>query len=132
MGVKSQKKSEKPLKLPSVSVNKILAVLSTVAAISSVVVYFYLKPNPEKFPSEPSDQVTYWVLPSETNLTQFDTVEQVSNWLGHRKVNGSEEDWDIYWSHAFPFASSNDQFPHIKPHQHINHFPGMTFLTNKM
>ena len=58
--------------------------------------------------------------------------------LGFQFTNGfKDEDWDVLWSVQLPFDS--DRFPGLddkvvktlKPHQKINHIPGINYITNK-
>ena len=43
--------------------------------------------------------------------------------LGYTRVNGSEEDWDVLWSHEYPFGSVllHELEPHQKVSQHLPH-----------
>lgn len=108
-----------------------ILVISSVVLIAafSVGYFVYKRPTP---PQQPSKELTYWpVTVFGHSLDYLETVETVFDRLGHRKVNGSEETWDILWSFEFPFENAK-RFKDLKPHQLINHFPGMTFLSNKM
>lgn len=79
-------------------------------------------------------QLNYWpIIQNVWNPNDnLRTMKRVFDRLGHRMVNGSEEPWDIMWSLEFPFDRFPEKLGNLKPHQRINHFPGMTFLTNKM
>lgn len=50
--------------------------------------------------------------------------------IGYEMVNGSHSDWDILWSHDYPF--NGKFFTSLKPHQKVNHFPGSGYITNKV
>ena len=65
------------------------------------------------------------------------TMNRVFNRLGYISVNGSrDEDWDVLWSIEYPFDSTqsklfNPVFKQLKPHQRINHFPGIGYIADK-
>ncbi|ODN04837.1 Tubulin polyglutamylase TTLL6 [Orchesella cincta] len=52
--------------------------------------------------------------------------------LGYARVNVSDENWDVLWSHDYPFRVLNEQLVKLKPSQKVNHFPGSGYITNKM
>jgi hypothetical protein len=46
---------------------------------------------------------------------------------------GVEEDWDVLWSHEYPFRTLKDRLSTIiSGEQKVNHFPGSGYITNKM
>ncbi|XP_078000653.1 putative tubulin polyglutamylase ttll-15 [Glandiceps talaboti] len=45
---------------------------------------------------------------------------------------GPESDWDMLWAHDYPFNELSSQIMDMKPHQRLNHFPGIGFITNKV
>ncbi|CRK87998.1 CLUMA_CG001784, isoform A [Clunio marinus] len=69
------------------------------------------------------------------------TLERIWNRFGYDYVNGTNgDDWDICWSHELPYGpgvmSKSPQYDAIlktplKPHQRVNHFPGINHLTSK-
>ena len=53
--------------------------------------------------------------------------------VGYQLVNGSvDADWNVLWSHDYPFGSGGRFFRELKDHQRVNHFPGSGFITNKV
>lgn len=58
-------------------------------------------------------------------------VANIFDQLGYQRVNGSHEDWDILWSHNYPFTESIITRD-LLPHQRVNHFPGSGYITNKV
>lgn len=64
------------------------------------------------------------------------TYETVFDRFGFDFVNGSNDDnWDVLWSSEYPFStenpSVNSRVKVLKPHQRVNHFPGMNYVTLK-
>ena len=67
-------------------------------------------------------------------------TSNVFNRLGFETVNGFEDDdWDVLWMIEYPYireALKNKEIydkivKPLKPHQKINHIPGMNYLTDK-
>lgn len=59
-------------------------------------------------------------------------VFEIFERVGYQWTNGTvDSDWDILWSHDYPFANSKF-FKELKSHQRVNHFPGSGFITNKV
>ncbi|XP_070576680.1 probable tubulin polyglutamylase ttll-15 [Ptychodera flava] len=44
----------------------------------------------------------------------------------------SESEWDVLWAHDYPFAELSSHLMQLKPHQRINHYPGIGYITNKV
>lgn len=60
------------------------------------------------------------------------THKRVLDRLGLQRVNGSEDDsWDVMWSIEYPYPEFPEKMMHLKPHQRVNHFPGIYFVINK-
>lgn len=67
------------------------------------------------------------------------TMNRVFDRLGYKTVNGFQGDeWDFLWSVEYPFFAGinnsdlyNRSVIPLKPHQKINHFPGIGFVTDK-
>ena len=38
--------------------------------------------------------------------------------LGYQQVDGSTQDWDVLWSHDYPFGK--EFFTSLKPHQKVS------------
>ncbi|KAI8514932.1 Tubulin-tyrosine ligase [Branchiostoma belcheri] len=69
----------------------------------------------------------------EVESGYLDHVFAVFKRTGYKR-GGSESDWDVIWSHEYPFTDPV-LIPHLramKPHQKINHWPGGGYVTNKM
>ncbi|XP_025205839.1 tubulin polyglutamylase ttll6 isoform X1 [Melanaphis sacchari] len=51
-----------------------------------------------------------------------------------RRPFDKKVDWDVIWAHEYPFKTYADKitFSDLKPHQKVNHFPGVGFITNKI
>ncbi|XP_061172452.1 probable tubulin polyglutamylase ttll-15 [Saccostrea echinata] len=47
-------------------------------------------------------------------------------------VGDGESDWDVLWSHEYPFEQLAKKISDLKPHQKVNHFPGSGYITNKV
>jgi hypothetical protein len=104
-------------------------VVLTVAVLIGVNIYFVQKLSKDNL------QMRYWTIHGYNKSHQkadLDTVDRVLDRLGQKKVNGSYEEWDILWSWMYPFDILDEYLKDVRPHQLINHFPGINFLTSKM
>jgi hypothetical protein len=113
--------------------NQFFVPLLVLLIASSIGVFIYIESQKSQT-CKSSPQLTYWpiALKAWNKTDNLRTMKRVFDRLGHRMVNGSEEAWDIMWSLEFPFDHFPEKLVNVAPHQRINHFPGMTFLTNKM
>lgn len=76
------------------------------------------------------------------------TMNRVFERLGYDMVNGSNDDnWDVLWSIEYPFMEAADDddeemkeiknsvfysvYQDLKPHQRINHIPGISYVVCK-
>lgn len=59
------------------------------------------------------------------------SAKRVFGRLGHEMVNGSHEEWDVLVSIEYIFEHFPDQMRNLKPHQRVNHFPGINYITYK-
>lgn len=104
----------------------------SIAAACVVIIAIVLALQPTRETNE-LRQLTYWLI----NINKWNrngnlsSVESVFDRLGYRKVNGSEEFYDVMWSVEFPYDQFPDKLVDLQPHQQINHIPAITFLTNK-
>lgn len=64
--------------------------------------------------------------------TSLRTIKRVLSYLGLETAYEHNEEWDVMWSNDYPFELFPEKLVGLKPHQVINHFPAITFLTNKM
>ncbi|KAL5009069.1 hypothetical protein ScPMuIL_014650 [Solemya velum] len=44
----------------------------------------------------------------------------------------ADSDWDVMWSHDYPFVKLAAYVSNLKPHQKVNHFPGSGYITSKV
>lgn len=108
---------------------------SAFAVAALAILIFVLINKEQKLPESQSNKtIKYWPFvefmwnPND-NLR---TVKRVFDRLGHERVNGSEsDDWDVFWSIEYPFYMFAEQMKSLKPHQRVNHFPGINYLTHK-
>ncbi|KAG8230990.1 hypothetical protein J437_LFUL003948, partial [Ladona fulva] len=47
-------------------------------------------------------------------------------------LKDNDSNWDVIWSHEYPFQELKADFLNLKPHQKVNHFPGSGYITNKV
>ena len=77
------------------------------------------------------DRPKVWIEGKRQETGYLKHVIEIFDKLGYKRVNGSEgEDWDVLWSHEYPFATVIKH--QLLPHQRVNHFPGSGFITNKV
>ncbi|XP_066283017.1 probable tubulin polyglutamylase ttll-15 [Branchiostoma lanceolatum] len=74
-----------------------------------------------------------WVHGTNIESGYLDHVLAVFKRTGYKR-GGPESDWDVIWSHEYPFMDPKliSHLGTMKPHQKINHWPGGGFVTNKM
>lgn len=114
---------------------QVLGSLLVLGVALAIGVYKFYREQPSPEPCSPLPHLTYWPISihQQKDINHLRTINRVFDRLGYRMVNGSKEEaWDVLWSHDFPFEAIPQKLKSLKPHQLINHFPGITFLTNKM
>lgn len=101
---------------------------------SAIGIFLHYKSKGNTFNDKPSTHLTYWLFDRHeyNDYDRFGVVKKVLDQLGYRMVNGSEERWDLLWSVETPFDHYPERITNYEPHQHINHFNGISFLTNKL
>ena len=72
-----------------------------------------------------------WVRGSNKGSGYLTHVTNVFHRLGYDLAE-DREDWDVLWSHNYPFRELKQTMVKLKPHQKVNHFPGSGFITNKV
>ncbi|XP_042205513.1 probable tubulin polyglutamylase ttll-15 [Homarus americanus] len=72
-----------------------------------------------------------WVRGSNKGTGYLTHVTNVLHRLGYDLAEDGE-DWNVLWSHNYPFRELKQMMTHLKPHQRVNHFPGSGFITNKV
>lgn len=81
-----------------------------------------------------NNSIKYWAY-VENDWNPNDnlrTIKRVFNRLGHEMANGNgSHDWDVMWSIEYPFKTFMKEMKNLKPHQRVNHFPGINFITYK-
>ncbi|KAL7025475.1 hypothetical protein ACKWTF_013490 [Chironomus riparius] len=85
-----------------------------------------------------SETLIIWTAASTKSYDTsiYNIIKNVSTQLNHSVIADSNENgtWHLIWSYEYIF----DRFPNsirfmkLKPYQMVNHFPGFTFLTNKL
>lgn len=113
--------------------SKLQLVFTLIVLLEAVGIGIYIHYSDTKKVFQQSSHLKYWTMTlSEWNPKgNLRSVKRVFDRLGHQMVNGSEESWDVLWSLEFPYDNFPEKLKDLKPHQRINHIPGMTFLTNK-
>ncbi|XP_071963144.1 probable tubulin polyglutamylase ttll-15 [Antedon mediterranea] len=73
----------------------------------------------------------YWIHAQNIQTGYLDHVMAVFDRIGYIK-GGHNSDWDVLWSHDYPFTELREKISKIRPHQKVNHIPGSGFITNKV
>ncbi|XP_055373908.1 probable tubulin polyglutamylase ttll-15 isoform X2 [Condylostylus longicornis] len=74
---------------------------------------------------------TFSIYGKSRNEDHLIHVLSVLKRLGLRRVP-LQENWDLLWSHDFPFRNLSKKLKNLESHQKVNHFPGCGFITNKV
>ncbi|XP_039283068.1 probable tubulin polyglutamylase ttll-15 [Nilaparvata lugens] len=78
-------------------------------------------------------QRTYAVFGRDVDSGFLKHVFNVFHNFGYKRQElNASEDWDVLWSHDYPFRKLNTAMRNLKHHQKVNHFPGTGYITNKM
>lgn len=77
---------------------------------------------------ESKQGIKVWTVSKDQNRLSLE--RNVFDFLEFEEVIASNN-WDILWSVEYPFHRHKEQIKSLKPHQRINHFPGMSQLTIK-
>ncbi|XP_071530280.1 probable tubulin polyglutamylase ttll-15 [Panulirus ornatus] len=72
-----------------------------------------------------------WVRGSDKRSSYLMHVTNVFHRLGY-DLQDDGDDWDVLWSHNYPFRELKKMMMQLKSHQRVNHFPGSGFITNKV
>ncbi|RZF34125.1 hypothetical protein LSTR_LSTR003535 [Laodelphax striatellus] len=89
-------------------------------------------PSQQKSVTNPA-QRTYAVFGRDVDSGFLKHVYNVFHSFGYKRQElNSNDDWDVLWSHDYPFRKLNTAMRNLKPHQKVNHFPGTGYITNKM
>ncbi|XP_064599987.1 probable tubulin polyglutamylase ttll-15 [Liolophura sinensis] len=77
-------------------------------------------------------QPVVWVSGNKLNSGYLQHVYNVFERLGYVIRRGrSASDWDVLWSHDYPFTKLASRLNNLRAHQKVNHFPGSGFITMK-
>lgn len=84
---------------------------------------------------EQMPQNRYWVYSAYKNVDNREGilkhVHLVLNRINYIQTT-NDTDWNLLWSHDYPFRSLYPNLHKLKSHQKVNHFPGTGFITNKV
>lgn len=125
----------RPVKTKRISI-KILIITILVPILLSSIFYYSLKYHNKYLEQQLTLRLNarkpvYWVHTRNSDQNYLKHVFIVLNKLGyHRGTNDSN--WDLLWSHEYPFRVLPTNFHSLKPHQRVNHIPGLGFITNKV
>ncbi|XP_069969203.1 probable tubulin polyglutamylase ttll-15 isoform X2 [Bactrocera oleae] len=67
--------------------------------------------------------------PSDIHLYH---VIEILEQMGYKQTSINDESWNLLWAHEYPFHKMGTRMKNILPHQIINHFPGIGFITSKV
>jgi tubulin monoglycylase TTLL15 len=73
---------------------------------------------------------TVWIYGKKLEAGYLKHVFNVFERIGY-EIGDHSTDWDVLWSHDYPFNVLSQHLHNLKPHQKVNHFPGSGILTNK-
>ncbi|KAJ0176252.1 hypothetical protein K1T71_008426 [Dendrolimus kikuchii] len=80
-------------------------------------------------------QKRYWVYSASKDVNNREGilkhVHLVLNRLNYEQTT-NYTDWNLLWSHDYPFRLLYPNLHNLKPHQKVNHFPGTGFITSKV
>jgi tubulin monoglycylase TTLL15 len=135
---------EKAIEYVKSNFKSILVVIFVVVLGSLFPEYVKLRsilPMNFKLVAENSQKLRYWNICHATwnENGNLRTMNRVFERLGYENVNASNgDDWDVLWTFEYPY-DHEDRSPlydpiyskPLKPHQKLNHVPGISIVTNK-
>lgn len=102
--------------------------LSFLVILISAGCYVYFNKN---VPKCAPNQLRVWPIADRKGDSSLQTVKKVFSQAGYCIVEGDKgQTWDVMWSQNSIFQKGVNNTK--KQRQLINHFPTLTFLTNKM
>ncbi|KAI4490348.1 hypothetical protein M0802_010725 [Mischocyttarus mexicanus] len=111
-----------------------LCFMSFIVVLMSISYYLYIHSSLKKVDRERpinDDRQMYYVLNRNNDSTDhLKHVFTVLNNIGFKRTY-DETNWNLLWSHQYPFTKLDSILRNLKPHQLINHFPGCGYITNK-
>ncbi|XP_028398565.1 tubulin polyglutamylase TTLL5-like [Dendronephthya gigantea] len=72
-----------------------------------------------------------WIHADHINSGYLNHLIDVLDRLGFAYTTNGDSDWDLLWSHNYPFTTLATQLRQMNPYQKVNHFPGSGVITNK-
>ncbi|CAE1282372.1 TTLL15 [Acanthosepion pharaonis] len=84
----------------------------------------------ERVSEKPSPVV--WIHGKKVETGYLKHVFNIFKYLGYSTYSQPKLNWDVLWTHDYPFLELVDDLTKLKPHQKVNHFPGSGFITNKV
>lgn len=75
-----------------------------------------------------------WIKASHLETGYLKHVTAVLQSIGYSLDGGTYSDWDLLWSHEYPFSDANTKqlLINLKPHQKVNKWPGSGYVTSKV
>lgn len=103
--------------------------LSFLVILISAGLFVFLNKNSQKCAP---NQLKVWMIGNrKSDVDSLQTVRKVFSRAGYCIVEGDKgEEWDVMWSQNSYFQKGSNSTK--KQRQLINHFPTLSFLTNKM
>jgi tubulin monoglycylase TTLL15 len=93
--------------------------------LNSNLLNFYYQINDQ----QPEDgRIKILIISQQPN--RFEIEKKVFDFLNFRQVQSFNSPWDILWINEYPL-NNFEKLKNLKPHQRINHFPGLSQLTIK-
>ncbi|XP_059474044.1 probable tubulin polyglutamylase ttll-15 isoform X2 [Neocloeon triangulifer] len=89
--------------------------------------YSYSNDNVNK-----TDELTVLVHHPKVDAVHLQHVRNVFERFGYKVTDDVNAEWDVLWSHDFPFISMADILENLKPHQVVNKMPGHSYITLKV
>jgi tubulin monoglycylase TTLL15 len=93
-----------------------------------------LKEPKETFTIKANHTLKYWpiVIHKWNKQDSARSMKRVLDMMSWQMVNGSAGDgWDLMWAHEYPFVMFENEMKNLKPHQRVNHFPGVNAIAVK-
>ncbi|XP_056636211.1 probable tubulin polyglutamylase ttll-15 isoform X2 [Diorhabda sublineata] len=84
-----------------------------------------------EFQAQEKIQKIFWAYGKNLEGGHLEEVYTILDRLGYKK-DDNYSDWDLLWAHDYPFTELRSQLIKLKPHQKVNHFPGIGHITNKV
>ncbi|XP_046402789.1 probable tubulin polyglutamylase ttll-15 [Ischnura elegans] len=74
---------------------------------------------------------TVWIRSRSMETGYLKHVKAAFERIGY-EIGDNSSDWDVLWSHEYPFKDLKSSLVNMMPHQKVNHFPGCGYITNKV